>query len=469
MLLSFSLCLLLFLAIGLLSVRKKRDTKQDYYVASNSVAPWLVGLSAVATNNSGYMFIGVIGYTYYQGLYAILLMLAWLLGDFLASMFVHKKFQEISSRQTESSYLSVITFWNQFNNQSFRYLVAIIALVFLLSYAGAQLIAGAKAIQILMNWQLWHGILLGSLIVLSYCLAGGIRASIWTDAAQSFVMFIAMLVMLYVVLQSMGGITEVYSNLLIIDNYLVLSDFQWTHLLWFFLAWMIAGFSVVAQPHIMIRFMSLNNPQHFFQMRCWYYLWFVIFYMMATGVGLLARLYFASDTGFDSETALPRMAQELLPPILTGLILAGIFAATISTADSLILSCSSFLSQELLPQFFTAKKSYRYSTAICVVVAVIWSLTSEESVFALVVMSWGMLAATFVPLIFSALIRFRISWIMATGMVILNVCLTFALWINGAIENSFEAAPAILLSCGCLLLLKLFGRGAHKRFIPVDD
>lgn len=463
MLLSFILCLLLFLVIGLLSVRKKRDTKQDYYVASNSIAPWLVGLSAVATNNSGYMFIGVIGYTYYQGLYAILLMLAWLLGDFLASMFVHRRFQEISSRQTESSYLSVIIFWNKFNNQYFRYLAAIIALIFLLSYAGAQLIAGAKAIQILMDWQIWQGILLGSLIVLSYCLAGGIRASIWTDVAQSFVMFIAMLVMLYVVLQSMGGIAEVYINLLLIDNYLVLSDFQWTHLLWFFLAWMIAGFSVVAQLHIMIRFMSLNNPQHFLQMRCWYYLWFIIFYMMATGVGLLARLYFASDSGFDSETALPRMAQELLPSVLTGLILAGIFAATISTADSLILSCSSFLSQELLPKFFTAKKSYRYSTAICVLVAVVWSLTSKDSVFSLVVLSWGILAAIFVPFVFSGLIKVKINNFVAISMVIFNSGLTFLLSKTSLAADYFEAAPAILLSCGFILFIKMLNIRSSKK------
>jgi sodium/proline symporter len=463
MLLSFTLCLLLFLAIGLLSVRKKHDTKQDYYVASNSVAPWLVGLSAVATNNSGYMFIGVIGYTYYQGLYAILLMLAWLIGDFLASIFVHRKFQEISSCQTESSYLSVIIFWNKFNNQYFRYLAAIIVLIFLLSYAGAQLIAGAKAIQILMDWQIWQGILLGSLIVLSYCLAGGIRASIWTDAAQSFVMFIAMLVMLYVVLQTMGGIAEVYTDLKRIDGYLVLSDFNWSHLFWFFLAWMIAGFSVVAQPHIMIRFMSLNNPQHFFQMRCWYYLWFITFYMMATGVGLLARLYFASDSGFDSETALPRMAQELLPPFLTGLILAGIFAATISTADSLVLSCSSFLSQELLPNFFTARKSYRYSTAICVLVAVIWSLTSKDSVFSLVVLSWGILAAIFVPFVFSGLIKVKINNFVAISMVIFNSGLTFFLSKTSLATDYFEAAPAILLSCGFILFIKMLNIRSSKK------
>jgi len=455
MLLSFSLCLLVFLVIGLLSVRKKRDTKHDYYVASNSVAPWLVGLSAVATNNSGYMFIGVIGYTYYQGFYAVLLMVAWLLGDFLASIFVHKKFQEISCCQKESSYLSVIIFWNKFNNQYFRYLLAIIALIFLLSYAGAQLIAGAKAIHILMNWQIWQGIILGSLVVLSYCLAGGIRASIWTDAAQSFVMFAAMLVMLYVVLQAMGGSVAVYGDLARIDNYLLLSDFQWSHLIWFFVAWMIAGFSVVAQPHIMVRFMSLNNPQHFLHMRCWYYLWFIAFYIMATGIGLLARLYFASDTGFDAETALPRMAQALLPPLLTGLILAGIFAATISTADSLILSCSSFLSQEILPRFFTAEKSYRYATTICVLVAVIWSLISKDSVFSLVVLSWGILASIFVPFIFSGLINLKINPAAAAAMVVFNSGLTLILSKTTMVADYFEAAPVILLSCGFLILIKM--------------
>jgi sodium/proline symporter len=463
MLLSFTLCLLLFLAIGLLSVIKKRDTKQDYYVASNSVAPWLVGLSAVATNNSGYMFIGVIGYTYYQGLYAILLMLAWLLGDFLASIFVHKKFQEISSARNESSYLSVIIFWNKFNNRYLRYLLAIISLIFLLSYAGAQLIAGAKAIQILMNWQIWQGVILGGLIVLSYCLAGGIRASIWTDAAQSFVMFVAMFVMLYIVLQTMGGGAVVYGNLKAIDNYLVLPDIEWSHLCCFFAAWMIAGFSVVAQPHIMVRFMSLNHAQHFAQMRCWYYLWFVTFYMMATGVGLLARLYFASDTGFDSETALPRMAQELMPPILTGLILAGIFAATISTADSLILSCSSFLSQELLPQFFTAKKSYRYATAICVLVAVIWSLTSTDSVFSLVVFSWGILAVIFIPFIFSGLMRMKVNPTMAICILVMNISLTLVLSKTTLMADYFEAAPAILLSCGFLFLIKMLNRQLSRK------
>ena len=77
---SFVLCLLGFTLIGSSSARASRGTRHDYYLADGNVPPWLVGLSAVATNNSGYMFIGVIGYTYATGFPAIWLMLGWLLG-----------------------------------------------------------------------------------------------------------------------------------------------------------------------------------------------------------------------------------------------------------------------------------------------------------------------------------------------------------------------------------------------------
>ena len=88
---SFVLFLLGFMAVGLASSLRARPTKEDYYLASQGTAPWLVGLSAVATNNSGYMFIGVIGYTYATGLASIWLMLGWIAGDLMASLFVHRR------------------------------------------------------------------------------------------------------------------------------------------------------------------------------------------------------------------------------------------------------------------------------------------------------------------------------------------------------------------------------------------
>ena len=98
MIVSFLFFLFLFVVIGVSSVRISRGTKQDYYLASSSVPPSLVGLSAVATNNSGYMFIGVIGYTYVTGLASIWLMIGWITGDFLASTFVHRRLRDATER-----------------------------------------------------------------------------------------------------------------------------------------------------------------------------------------------------------------------------------------------------------------------------------------------------------------------------------------------------------------------------------
>lgn len=108
---SFILFLGVFVIIGISSVLLSRGTKQDYYLASSSVPPSLVGLSAVATNNSGYMFIGVIGYTYATGLASIWLMVGWIVGDFLASTFIHQRLRVATEATEQVSFSGVLSEW----------------------------------------------------------------------------------------------------------------------------------------------------------------------------------------------------------------------------------------------------------------------------------------------------------------------------------------------------------------------
>ncbi|MDO8345477.1 MAG: sodium/proline symporter, partial [Cellvibrio sp.] len=222
MLISFILCMAIFLAVGLASARLRKNNQQDYYLASHSVSPWLVGLSAVATNNSGYMFIGVIGYTYAVGLSAGVLMLGWILGDFLASLFVHKKLRAVALNSGQNSYVGALSQWAGFSGNHFRVVAGLLSLLFLLAYASAQLVAGSKALQVLLHWPAWMGAVMGALLVMCYCIAGGIRASIWTDAAQSIVMIIAMGIMLASAVIALGGVTSVYASLNAIDGFLSL-------------------------------------------------------------------------------------------------------------------------------------------------------------------------------------------------------------------------------------------------------
>lgn len=109
LLLSFALCLLFFVIVGVLSVLKHKQSSTDYLLASHSVKPWLAALSAVATNNSGYMFLGQIGFTFMYGLQSAWLLIGWILGDLVTSTFVHKRLRVQTTDSQKLSYASVLS------------------------------------------------------------------------------------------------------------------------------------------------------------------------------------------------------------------------------------------------------------------------------------------------------------------------------------------------------------------------
>jgi Na+/proline symporter len=404
MIVTFVIFLAAFLFIGLASVFSSRKTKQDYYLASSSVSPLMVGLSAVATNNSGFMFIGVIGYTYATGLASIWLMLGWIVGDFLSSTFIHSRLRVATQKTGEASFAGVLSCWNGGQNRTLQAIIGGISLLFMLAYASAQLVAGGKALHVLLEWPIWSGAVIGAILVMAYCMAGGIRASIWTDAAQSVVMMLAMGMLLVVATSNLGGVGTAVTQMNSVPGFmdwfpkdLAAPGFLGGML--FAVSWGFAGLSVIGQPHIMVRFMTLNDSGKMNQARVWYYLWFTAFYVMATGVGMLSRIYLADPGSFDAELALPTMAQQVLPPAMVGVILAGIFAATISTADSLILSCSSALTHDLLPHKIENTNVLKAGTAGITLFALLWALLNTQSVFSLVILAWSGLASAFAPLL----------------------------------------------------------------------
>ena len=94
-----------------------------------------------------------------------------------------------------------------------RMLAGVITVLFLGAYAAAQFNASSKALYVVFGWDYGIGAIIGSVIVLIYCLAGGIRASIWTDAAQVVVMFMAMTLMLVTGINEIGGVETFFTKL----------------------------------------------------------------------------------------------------------------------------------------------------------------------------------------------------------------------------------------------------------------
>lgn len=405
---SFLFFLLVFVVIGALSVLASKHTTSDYLTAGQTIKPWLVALSAVATNNSGYMFTGMIGFTYTNGLSSIWLMVGWILGDYIGSLALWRSIRDTTGRQNLESFSGLISDWWGQSYRKLSLISAVLILIFLGTYAGAQLNAGSKALHVLLDWNLATGAILGAVVVLIYSFAGGLRASIWTDAAQSMVMIVAMPLLMWMTLDKVGGWSQMLESLYQIkDGYMhwfppgstALSAFL------FVLGWVFAGFGVVGQPHVMVRYMSLTDGKLISRVRAWYYSWFIFFYGATVIVGLLSRLIITDASQFDSELALPTMAVRLMPELLAGLVLAGLFAATMSTADSLVISCSAAISQDFRPDNPLSYWFTKVATLVVVIVALLIALYGNNSVFELVILAWGLLASAFAPLML--LYRFR--------------------------------------------------------------
>jgi sodium/proline symporter len=326
---------------------------------------------------------------------------------------------------------------------------ALVTLLFLGTYAAAQLVAGSKALHVLFGWDYAWGILLGAAIVVFYCFSGGIRASIWTDAAQSLVMMLAMIALLVISIVACGGMGELWSQLKTIDPLLVNpspSTLKWGALV-FCLGWLASGLAVLGQPHILVRAMAIDSAENIRLSRNLYLLCYTIFSAAAIGVGLTARVLMPQlmNANSDPELALTLLSVELLPGVFVGVILAGLFAAVISTTDSQILSCSAALTQDLFPQ---ASKSYNMAkvgtlAATGVILAI--ALVGNQNVFALATLGWSALGSTLGPLLVVRAFRLPLNAMVAIAMMSVGIATTL-LWRFGLnlSDNVIETLPAMI-------------------------
>ena len=457
---SFVLFLLAFISIGALSALQSERSNADYLLAGRNVSPSLAGISAMATNNSGYMFIGAIGYTYASGLESIWVMFAWMAGDFMASFFIHKKMRIVSQQRKSLSFGSMVATWGGQEFKNVRMLAGVITVLFLGAYAAAQFNASSKALYVVFGWDYGIGAIIGSVIVLIYCIAGGIRASIWTDAAQVVVMFMAMTLMLVTGINEIGGVETFFTKLTTVSpTYLNLfpANVQGSvfTIALFVLGYVAGGIGIVAQPHIMIRFMALDDPNHMKQARAFYYGSYFSFCVVTFFVGLSARLIFPDVSAFDPELALPMMTTQLLPEILVGLVLAGIVAASMSTADSQILGCSAALTEDIINQPENSVWLQRFATATVTAIALCIALLEIDSVFGLVLYAWSVLAAAFAPLIIIYALGEKLTEIRALLIMVSCTVIALAWRAMGWGAVVYEVAPAIFFGVlGYFFILK---------------
>ena len=443
---SFLLFMGAFAGIGLASMWVKEDTTDDYLVAGRGMHPALAALSAVSTWNSGYMFIGFIGFTYTMGYSIIWIGLGSMVGQIVAWIWLYKFIQQAANERGVRSLSSLVS---DVTGSPEAKLAAVLSVLFLAVYAAAQLTSGGKALYVMLGWSEVIGILIGFVLVVAYCYAGGIRASIWTDAAQSSVMIIGSSLLCYVALGEVGGFSGLHNGLEGQNANLtsiVPANLNFGVSLWIF-AFFLGGLSVAGQPQVVSRVMTLGTDEDRKTAMLWFFAWQTPFLLIMVIIGLASRVVF-TGSDFDPELGLPMLAMETLGPFWVGLILASIFAATMSTADSQVLACTAAFTDDVMPEISQDHKKTKIVTLIIAAFATAISIfglyvPGGDSVFALVVLAVYGLGSIFVPILIIRWAGYEPDTNHTMAMM-LAALVTVILWsVSGFGDDIFPSVPGM--------------------------
>ena len=271
-------------------------------------------------------------------------------------------------------------------------------------------------------------------------------------------MFVSMGALVTVALVEVGGFGELWRRLAAEDAALTtwFGDSRFGFAM-FFVGWIAAGFGVVGQPHVMVRYMTIADEEGLSTARWVYLSWFALFSAACVLVGLAARVIVPPSLVSDAEMAFPLVADNLLPGVMVGLMLAGLFAATISTADSQVLCCSAAVSQDLIPSLKSSYRAVKIATlcvtAIALVIALLVThVPSFNSVFQQVVFAWSALAGSLGPLMVVRVLGRRVDTGLGLAMIaggfLAVIVWRFVLRFHGDI---YDALPGML--AGALVYL----------------
>jgi sodium/proline symporter len=147
-----------------------------------------------------------------------------------------------------------------------------------------------------------------------------------------------------------------------------------------------------------------------------------------------------------TELAMPEMARRLLPDVLIGLTLAGLFAATMSTADSQILVCSGAITQDINPRWKDSYIAGKLATLAVTAMALAIALFAGQGVFALVLIAWSALGAGLGPALILRLFHVRLSSLTVALMMTAGVATVIVWNATGYDAHVFKILPGMVAS-----------------------
>lgn len=481
--LAMSAYMLMVVGVGIY-YGKKNKTSDDYFIGGRKLGPWVTAMSAEASDMSSWLLMGLPGVAYLTGFGdAGWTAIGLVIGTYLNWKVVASRLRKYSEVSNNSITLPDF-FSNRFHDKKNILMIvsSLMIIIFFAVYTATGFAACGKLFNSVLGFDYLPTMIICGIVIVAYTSIGGFLAASTTDLIQGLLMSFAITLVLIAGLVKAGGIGPVIDHAKSLPGYLdILKTYDPSTgkaasygaiSMVSGLAWGLGYFGV---PHILIRFMAVKNSKEIKKSRRIAMVWVVISLIVAVCIGFTGSALASSypelmlTTSAQSETIFIKMTTLFLPALLAGIVLSGILAATMSTADSQLLMVSSSVGRNLFQKVFkkdaTDKQVLIISRATTIVVAVIAMIIASDkdsSIFKLVSYAWAGFGAAFGPLILFSLFWKRTTLKGAIAGMAGGGCLSLAwsLWISklGGIFGVYELLPAFLFSCLLIVIVSLLDK-----------
>lgn len=482
-LLAMLMYFIVVLTIGFVYAKRSNSSTSEYFIGGRGVGPWLTALSAEASDMSGWLLMGLPGVAYFTGASdAMWTGLGLSIGTYLNWKFVAKRLRKYSVAAGDS--ITLPEFYSKRFHDT-RNIVstaaAVIIMLFFSVYVGSCFVTCGKLFATLFGLDYSTMMVLGAIIVFLYTLVGGYLSVVATDFVQGMLMFFALATVFIGSVAWAGGVNETVAFLQAIPGFLSGSqtavpvlDASGTQVVEggaplfgepaeygmltvvSVMAW---GLGYFGMPQVLVRFMSIRDAEEVAKSRVIAVTWCIISMTSAICIGLVGRViiptYFGTQAA--AENVFIVLAQMMLPPFVCGVVVSGIFAASMSSSSSYLLIAGSSVAENIFRGVIKRDATdrqvlivARFTLIAVFLFGVFVAYDENSSIFAVVSYAWAGLGASFGPLTLACLYWKRANAKGAlAGMV--SGAATVLIWHNlikplGGVFGIYELLPAFIVA-----------------------
>ena len=375
-----SIYCVIVLAVGVFTRDKGKTSLESYYVGGRSIGPFLSYFTYVATFHSSFAFLGAAGMLYTSGINFFATMTSCIVSPLMIYLigrpvwYLGKKYGFMTQGDLLGDY---------YQSRLIRTVVAIVSLIFLIPYLQAQIIGGGHIFSSVTGGRipfLWGCVIL-YVVIIGYILLGGFKAVAWTDTIQGIMMIILIWIAGSTILGKVNGTLD-WSNVMHTmaaehGDKLLIPIERWP----VFMTTFLSLFGISIYPPTFQRFYSVSNPKSLKWLAVTSPIYLIFFYVPVMAVAFLGAIHMPGLEAPDQ--ILPLMLTKYTTPTMTGLVMAGALAATMSSTDSQLHAASSIFTIDLYKNLskkpVTDQKGLLVGKSTIVVIALIALLLSQFS------------------------------------------------------------------------------------------